>query len=62
MLRGRVTVPISIDTYKAGVADAALARIRPVGEIAPLAEAQLVIEAATEREGEPALSGFRVRH
>ena len=31
-------------------ADAALARIRPVGEIAPLAEAQLVIEAATERE------------
>ena len=31
-------------------ADAALARIRPVGEIAPLADAQLVIEAATERE------------
>lgn len=31
-------------------ADAAIARIRPVGEIAPLAECQLVIEAATERE------------
>ena len=31
-------------------ADAALARIRPVGEVAPLADAQLVIEAATERE------------
>ena len=31
-------------------ADAALARITPVGEIAPLAGAQLVIEAATERE------------
>ncbi|EQB30992.1 3-hydroxyacyl-CoA dehydrogenase NAD-binding domain-containing protein [Sphingobium ummariense] len=31
-------------------ADAALARICPVGEVAPLGEAQLVIEAATERE------------
>lgn len=31
-------------------ADAALARITPVGDIAPLAKAQLVIEAATERE------------
>ena len=31
-------------------ADATLARITPVGDIAPLAEAQLVIEAATERE------------
>jgi len=31
-------------------ADAALARIRPVGDVAPLAGAQLVIEAATERE------------
>jgi 3-hydroxybutyryl-CoA dehydrogenase len=31
-------------------ADAALARILPVGEIAPLSAAQLVIEAATERE------------
>jgi 3-hydroxybutyryl-CoA dehydrogenase len=31
-------------------ADAALGRIRPVGEIAPLGQAQLVIEAATERE------------
>lgn len=31
-------------------ADAAIARITPVGEIAPLADAQLVIEAATERE------------
>ncbi len=31
-------------------ADAVLARIRPVGEIAPLGQAQLVIEAATERE------------
>lgn len=31
-------------------ADAVIARIRPVGEIAPLAGAQLVIEAATERE------------
>lgn len=31
-------------------ADAAIARITPVGEIAPLAQAQLVIEAATERE------------
>lgn len=31
-------------------ADAILARITPVGEIAPLAAAQLVIEAATERE------------
>lgn len=33
-----------------GDADAALARITPVGDIAPLAKAQLVIEAATERE------------
>lgn len=31
-------------------ADAALARIRASGDLAPLAEAQLVIEAATERE------------
>ena len=31
-------------------ADAALARITPVGDIAPLAAAQLVVEAATERE------------
>ncbi len=31
-------------------ADAAMARIRAVGEVAPLGEAQLVIEAATERE------------
>ncbi|MGE4322319.1 MAG: 3-hydroxybutyryl-CoA dehydrogenase [Sphingobium sp.] len=31
-------------------ADAAIARITPVGDIAPLAAAQLVIEAATERE------------
>ncbi len=31
-------------------ADAALARIKPVGDVAPLAGAQLVIEAATERE------------
>lgn len=31
-------------------ADALLARISPVGEVAPLAAAQLVIEAATERE------------
>ncbi|WP_242128394.1 3-hydroxybutyryl-CoA dehydrogenase [Sphingobium sp. Sx8-8] len=31
-------------------ADAAIARIQPVGEIAPLASCQLVIEAATERE------------
>ncbi|WP_031290860.1 3-hydroxybutyryl-CoA dehydrogenase [Sphingobium baderi] len=31
-------------------ADAALARIRPAGDVAPLADAQLVIEAATERE------------
>ncbi|MDX3899093.1 MAG: 3-hydroxybutyryl-CoA dehydrogenase [Sphingobium sp.] len=31
-------------------ADAAMARIRAVGDLAPLAEAQLVIEAATERE------------
>ncbi|SCW73519.1 3-hydroxyacyl-CoA dehydrogenase [Sphingobium faniae] len=31
-------------------ADAALARIKPVGDVAPLAAAQLVIEAATERE------------
>ena len=31
-------------------ADAILSRITPAGEIAPLAEAQLVIEAATERE------------
>ena len=31
-------------------ADEAIARITPVGEIAPLADAQLVIEAATERE------------
>ncbi len=31
-------------------ADAAIARITPSGEIAPLADAQLVIEAATERE------------
>ncbi len=31
-------------------ADQAIARIRPVGDIAPLAEAALVIEAATERE------------
>ncbi|MGC4252249.1 MAG: 3-hydroxybutyryl-CoA dehydrogenase [Sphingobium sp.] len=31
-------------------ADAALARIKPVGDVAPLADAQLVIEAATERE------------
>ncbi len=31
-------------------ADAALARITPAGDIAPLAKAQLVIEAATERE------------
>ncbi|WP_022683404.1 3-hydroxybutyryl-CoA dehydrogenase [Sphingobium bisphenolivorans] len=33
-----------------GDADAAIARIQPVGEVAPLAGAQLVIEAATERE------------
>lgn len=33
-----------------GDADAILSRITPVGEIAPLAGAQLVIEAATERE------------
>lgn len=33
-----------------GDADALLARITPVGEVAPLAAAQLVIEAATERE------------
>jgi 3-hydroxybutyryl-CoA dehydrogenase len=31
-------------------ADAAIARVTPVGELAPLAAAQLVIEAATERE------------
>ncbi|MDI1295675.1 MAG: 3-hydroxybutyryl-CoA dehydrogenase [bacterium] len=31
-------------------ADEAIARISPVGDIAPLADAQLVIEAATERE------------
>ncbi|WP_375196035.1 3-hydroxybutyryl-CoA dehydrogenase [Sphingobium sp.] len=31
-------------------ADAAIARIQPVGEIAPLGACQLVIEAATERE------------
>ncbi|HCW59732.1 MULTISPECIES: 3-hydroxyacyl-CoA dehydrogenase NAD-binding domain-containing protein [Sphingomonadaceae] len=31
-------------------ADAVLARITPVGELAPLADAQFVIEAATERE------------
>jgi 3-hydroxybutyryl-CoA dehydrogenase len=31
-------------------AEAALARITPVGEYAPMAEAQLIIEAATERE------------
>jgi len=31
-------------------ADAVLARITPAGEVAPLAAAQLVIEAATERE------------
>ncbi|BAV65027.1 3-hydroxybutyryl-CoA dehydrogenase [Sphingobium cloacae] len=31
-------------------ADAALARIKPAGDVAPLADAQLVIEAATERE------------
>lgn len=31
-------------------ADAVLARITPVGELAPLANAQFVIEAATERE------------
>lgn len=31
-------------------ADEAIARITPVGDIAPLADAQLVIEAATERE------------
>jgi 3-hydroxybutyryl-CoA dehydrogenase len=31
-------------------ADAVMARIRAVGEVAPLGEAQLVIEAATERE------------
>ncbi|KXU32746.1 3-hydroxybutyryl-CoA dehydrogenase [Sphingobium sp. 22B] len=31
-------------------ADAAIARITPVGEVAPLAACQLVIEAATERE------------
>jgi 3-hydroxybutyryl-CoA dehydrogenase len=31
-------------------ADAAMARIRAVGEVAPLGQAQLVIEAATERE------------
>lgn len=30
--------------------EAAMARIRPVGDLAPLADAQLVIEAATERE------------
>jgi len=33
-----------------GDADLAIANIRPVGEIAPLSECQLVIEAATERE------------
>ena len=33
-----------------GDADLAIASIRPVGEIAPLSECQLVIEAATERE------------
>ncbi|MET0370858.1 MAG: 3-hydroxyacyl-CoA dehydrogenase NAD-binding domain-containing protein [Sphingobium sp.] len=34
----------------AAEADATLARITPVGEVAPLGAAQLVIEAATERE------------
>ena len=38
------------DKITQGDADAALARIMPVGDIAPLANAQLVIEAATERE------------
>ncbi len=33
-----------------GDAEALLARIQPVGEYAPMADAQLVIEAATERE------------
>ena len=35
---------------EAGAADAALARIRPSADYAPMAEAGLIIEAATERE------------
>ncbi len=35
---------------EAGATDAALARITPIGEAAPLAQCDLVIEAATERE------------
>src|SRR5690606_31653670 len=38
------------DKIEQADADAALARIRPAGDVAPLADAQLVIEAATERE------------
>ncbi|WP_298399932.1 3-hydroxybutyryl-CoA dehydrogenase [Sphingobium sp.] len=38
------------EKISAADADATLARITPVGDVAPLAGAQLVIEAATERE------------
>ena len=35
---------------EAGEAEAVLARIEPVGELAPMAEAEFIVEAATERE------------
>jgi len=35
---------------EASDAEAALARIKPVGDVAPMAEADLIIEAATEKE------------
>jgi 3-hydroxybutyryl-CoA dehydrogenase len=41
---------VSRDKLTPADAEAALARIHPVGDYAPMAEAQLIIEAATEKE------------
>ncbi len=41
---------VSRDKLTAEAAEAALARIQPVADYAPMAEADLIIEAATERE------------
>ncbi len=41
---------VARDKITTDEADAALARITPVGDYAPMAEADLIIEAATERE------------
>ena len=41
---------VSRDKFTASEAEAALARITPVGDYAPMAQADLIIEAATEKE------------